>query len=161
MSEHSSTVPHRHFNLCFTFWVFYISFCLWEWHFLPFPFDIIVGVLCLTVLKRPIFTRASLVFECHYWEDEGDKYRISISFSHGSLESLNLGQLSAVGFLESMLCAFIKPRLLQCVSETVTGRALGNLSTIPSSLPFLGTPSSYWSGIQGRGREHKNNLSVE
>ena len=38
MSEHLSTVYHRCFNFCSTFWVFYLSFCLWEQHFL-FPFQ--------------------------------------------------------------------------------------------------------------------------
>ena len=102
--------------------------------FSPFPFQYHCWSLVSNYSELPIFTRASLVFECHYWEDEGDKYRTSISFSCGSLESLNLGQLSAVGFLESILCAFIKPRPLWCVTETATGRTLGNLSTIPPIL---------------------------
>lgn len=160
MSEHLSIVHQKCFNLCSTFWVFYISFCLWEWHFLSFPLDI-VGVLCLTALKTYYPHNWLLWFECHDWEDEADKYRISICFSVRSLESLNLVAVAGSRlFVKHFLC--FSSRLHWHMKETATGRApRQSFYNPPYSLPFLGIPIPCLSGILGEGREQKNNLSSE
>lgn len=105
-SEHLSTVHRRCFHLCSTFWVFYISLCLWEWHFFLFPLGILVASFASCSSENIMCHTGFFSFECDYWGVEELNIE-SISVSCESLESFNLVELaSSTPFAKQSLCFY-------------------------------------------------------